>query len=144
MPVEGTNTIAGLQTDQPQGGDPVSDSDNHHRQMKEVLKNIFGGQAGQGFAIPITATEAQLNWLSNITEDVKLSLDTLSAAVATKIASDGSAEFTGTVGGVAAAVDTDFVRAVDFASQTLGGTLKVRYNATSKILYLSNDDAVDP
>lgn len=139
MPVEGTNTIAGLNQATPVGGDPISDSDDYHRQIKDVLKNIFKGAGLQGFATPINATEAEINYLVGVTSLVQTQLNTLTTNVAARIKKDGSEEFTGTVGGVAAAVDTDFVRAQDYASTTLGGTLKARYDSPSNTLYLTNN-----
>lgn len=137
MPVEGTNTIAGLQTAQPAGGDPLSDSDNHHRQMKEVLKNIFRGVGGDGFATPILANEDEINFLQGVTSAIQTQLDAVTTLANTKINRDGSEEFSGTVGSsVARAVDSDFCRAQDYAASTLGGTLKARF--ASGILYLSN------
>lgn len=145
MPVEGTNTIDGLDVTQPLGGDPVSDSDNHHRQTKAVLKYIFPGSGGNGFATPILATEAELNYLQGLTQNVNTKFGSLDTDITARIKKDGSEDFTGTVGSsAAAAADTDFVRAYDFASQTLGGTLKARYDSGTDTLYLSNDDAIDP
>jgi hypothetical protein len=67
MPVENANgTIQGLDKSWPLTGDPKSEGDNHIRQVKEVLKSIFPGVGGTGFAIPITTTEAELNALAGV------------------------------------------------------------------------------
>lgn len=67
MPVESTNTIDGLNTSWPLGGEGVSEGDDHLRQEKSVLKNIFPGLSGNGFSVPITATEDELNKLAGMT-----------------------------------------------------------------------------
>ena len=145
MPVESTTTIAGLDINYPNSDDPISQSDDHHRQNKAVLKNIFPGVGGDGFAIPIVAEETELNFLAGVTSLIQTQFDNLTTLIGTKLKKDGSENMTGTLGSsAAAAVDSDYVRAVDFASQTLGGTMKVRYVSGTKTLYLSNDDAIDP
>ncbi len=41
MPLENTITIEGLNTSWPLGGDGVAAGDDHIRQQKTILKNIF-------------------------------------------------------------------------------------------------------
>ncbi len=70
MPLEGTTTIEGLNTAWPLDGDGVSEGDDHLRQEKNVLKNIFPGTGGNGFSIPVVSTEAELNKLFGYTGDI--------------------------------------------------------------------------
>lgn len=142
MPVENTTTILGLNVNYPAGGEGVGESDNHHRQNKTVLKNIFQGPTGNGFSTPITCSEAEINYLTGVTSLIQGQLDTHTTDIAARIKKDGSEQFTAPVGSTAArTADDEFCRADDFAASTLGGTLKARYSAGT--LYLSNT-AVDP
>jgi hypothetical protein len=65
-----TNTIDGLDQTWPLGKDPTLDGDNHIRLLKRVLKAIFPGESGNGFAEPIIATEDEINHLTGITYNV--------------------------------------------------------------------------
>lgn len=61
MGLEVTENIAGLDESWPLSGDVVQEGDNHIQLLKDVLKKIFPGVGGVGFATPITATEAEIN-----------------------------------------------------------------------------------
>lgn len=63
MGLEAGSTIASLVSSNPTSGDSVSRGDDHLRLIKSVLKATFPGAGGQGFTVPITATEAELNLL---------------------------------------------------------------------------------
>ncbi|MCK4706800.1 MAG: hypothetical protein KAT90_15090 [Gammaproteobacteria bacterium] len=67
MGLEVTTTIDGLDETWPLGGDQLGKQDDHTRLLKAVLKNIFAGSTGNGFSIPITASEAELNLLDGVT-----------------------------------------------------------------------------
>lgn len=144
MPVENTNTILGLNVNFPAGGEGVGESDNHHRQNKEVLKNIFQGPTGNGFSVPITCSETEINYLTGVTSLIQTQLNALVAVDATKIARDGSQNFTGSTGcDVNRTADDEYCRSDDFAEATIGGTIKARFDGGTNTLYLSNT-AVDP
>ena len=64
------NTIDGLDQSWPLGNDPTIDGDNHIRLLKRVLKNVFSGEGGNGFAKPIIATEDEINHLSGVTYNI--------------------------------------------------------------------------
>lgn len=66
MSVENTTTIAGLVTTNPVIRDPVHEGTNHFWLIKRVLKSIFPGRAGGGFARPIVANEDDLNTLQGL------------------------------------------------------------------------------
>ena len=83
-----SNTIEGLVQTNPLGQDDVSQGDDHLTMLKRVLKNIFPGSGATGFSVPITATEAELNHLGGVTEDVQPALDR-------KVEIDGSTPMTG-------------------------------------------------
>jgi microcystin-dependent protein len=70
MSLETATTISGLVSSNPTPGDPVSQGDDHLRLIKSVLKIQFPGTAGQGYATPITATEAELNHVHGVTVDI--------------------------------------------------------------------------
>lgn len=82
MALETGTTISALQSSNPIGGDPLSSADDHLRLIKAVLKAQFPGVGGQGFAVPITAKETEINFLSGITYNIKSKFDTLIADIA--------------------------------------------------------------
>jgi hypothetical protein len=47
--------------------DPVYRGPAHFWLIKTVLRHIFPGAGGNGFAKPITATEDEINYLSGLT-----------------------------------------------------------------------------
>jgi hypothetical protein len=67
MAIETATTLSGLVTANPTSIDPIAQGDDHLRLIKDVLKTQFPGAAGQGYAIPILATEAELNLLVGLT-----------------------------------------------------------------------------
>ena len=67
MGLETGSTISSFITSNPTSSDPVNQGDDHLRLVKSVLKAQFPGSAGSGFAIPITATEAEINALHGLT-----------------------------------------------------------------------------
>ena len=67
MGLETGSTISSFITSNPTSSDPVNQGDDHLRLIKSVLKAQFPGSAGSGFAIPITATEAEINALHGLT-----------------------------------------------------------------------------
>jgi hypothetical protein len=67
MALETATTLSGLVTANPTSIDPIAQGDDHLRLIKDVLKQQFPGAAGQGYAIPILATEAELNLLVGLT-----------------------------------------------------------------------------
>lgn len=81
MPFENANTIKELNPIWPVSNDInvvadfTMDGDDHLRNIKEVLEKIFLGAASLGFAIPITATEVNLNNLVNITSNLQNQID---------------------------------------------------------------------
>jgi len=80
MPLEAGITIAALDGSWPLGGDPLLQGDDHIRLIKSVLKAQFPGDLGQGFDIPITATEAELNYVSGATSNIQAQIDAAIAA----------------------------------------------------------------
>jgi hypothetical protein len=76
MSMESTTTIAGLVAANPTAGDPFSQGDDHLRMIKDVLKKTFPGAAAGGFAIPITATEVELNYVHGVTSAIQTQLNT--------------------------------------------------------------------
>jgi hypothetical protein len=77
MPLESATTISQLDSSYPLPGDPTNRGDDHLKLLKAVMKNNFPGAAGNGFAIPIIATEAELNFLSGLTSNAQDQLDAL-------------------------------------------------------------------
>jgi len=75
MSLETTTTIAGLSSSNPASGDSQQQGDDHLRLIKTVLKNIFPGSGGTGFSIPITATEAELNYVNGVTSAIQTQLN---------------------------------------------------------------------
>lgn len=79
MGIEAGTTLSQLRDDWPLVNDPVHRGDDHLRLIKQVLKAQFPGVAGDGLASPITATEAELNYLSGVTSSIQTQLNALSA-----------------------------------------------------------------
>lgn len=61
MGLESTSYISGLVKTNPVLADPVHEGANHIWLIKKVLKTVFPGSGGQGFAKAITAVEDDLN-----------------------------------------------------------------------------------
>lgn len=80
MGVETGTTIAQLDVLWPLGGDPASQGDDHLRLIKSVLKTQFPGLLGNGFAIPLTVNEYELNYMDGATENVQAAINGLRAA----------------------------------------------------------------
>lgn len=82
MPLETGSVIEDLDQSWPLGGDPTNKGDDHLRLIKSILITQFPGAAGDGFAIPIVATEDELNFLSGVTANIAESITDLEDAVA--------------------------------------------------------------
>lgn len=85
MSLETATTIAQLQSSAPSVSDPVNQGDDHIRMIKLVLKNIFPGVGGQGFDVPIAATEAEINFLHGVTSNVQAQLNSLQSALSAPV-----------------------------------------------------------
>ena len=81
MPVEKATTISGLDASWPLPTDDVSQGDDHLRNFKGTMKTQFRGAAGNGYAIPIDATEDDLNHCTGISSNVQDQLDALGVRV---------------------------------------------------------------
>ena len=89
MGLETTTVISGLDSSWPTGIDKVNNGDDHLRLIKAVLKATFPGTGAAGFAIPITATEAELNYSVGVTSLIQTQFTDLQADVdANEAASD--------------------------------------------------------
>jgi len=81
MPVEKATTIAELDASWPLPTDDVSNGDDHIRNFKGTMKAQFRGSAGDGYAVPIDATEADLNFCTGISSNIQDQLDALGVRV---------------------------------------------------------------
>lgn len=90
MGLEVSTNIAGLVTTNPAMTDPVYDGPRHFWLIKSVLKNIFPGAGGQGFAIPITATEVEINYLAGVTSSIQAQLNATNARTLDVLLHDGT------------------------------------------------------
>ena len=81
MPLETGNVIEDLDQSWPLGGDPTNKGDDHLRLIKSILITQFPGVSGNGYAIPITATEAELNFLDGTTTNIAQDISDLRNAV---------------------------------------------------------------
>lgn len=79
MAVETGTVIGDLDDISPDGNDPILEGDNHIRLIKAILKSQFPGSAGQGYAIPIVATEAELNHLSGVSSNIQDQIDSITS-----------------------------------------------------------------
>jgi hypothetical protein len=78
MSLETGTTISQLISSNPTAGDPFSQGDDHLRLIKSVLKTQFPGAAAGGFNTPITATEAELNFVHGVTSAIQTQLNSIS------------------------------------------------------------------
>jgi hypothetical protein len=83
MSLETGTTIQNLVSSNPVQTDPIGQGDDHLRLIKAVLKAAFPGAAGQGFAIPLTATEAQLNFVTGVTSNIQTQINTNKTNIST-------------------------------------------------------------
>ena len=107
MPVEVATTIAQIDKTLPLGCDTIKEGDDHNRLVKSVLKDQCPGVGGNGFAIPINATEAEINFLVGVTSLVQAQLDTHTANIAAivgEIPIGGIIHYSGTL----ASIPTNF------------------------------------
>jgi len=81
MSVESAVVISELDENWPLVDDVTKEGDDHLRLIKQLLKTQFLGELGDGFAIPITATENEINFLSGVTSNVQDQFDTLDAKI---------------------------------------------------------------
>ena len=71
MPLEtAPQTLDDLNPLYPEATDVYTQGDDHIRSIKNVLAIQFPGISGQGFEIPITATEEEINFLSGVTSNL--------------------------------------------------------------------------
>lgn len=77
MPIETGTTISELDNTWPLGGDPILEGDDHLRLIKRILKLQFPGEAGDGFAAAITATEAEINYLGGAESNIQNQIDAI-------------------------------------------------------------------
>jgi len=81
MPLETGTSIAQLNAFWPLSSDPVNQGEDHLQLIKSVLKAQFPGEAGEGFAIPITATEAEINFLEGAQSNIQQQIDDIITGV---------------------------------------------------------------
>jgi hypothetical protein len=124
MGLETTTTISGLQSSNPAVGDLVATADDHIRLLKAVLKNVFPGSAGQGFATPITATEAELNYVKGVTSSIQTQLNNLKAVIpsGTRLLFSQAAAPVGWTQDVSDTADNRMLRVVKTAGGGTGGS----------------------
>jgi len=77
MAIEVATFISELDEAAPLSGDRLQEGDNHLRLIKHVLKSVFPGVGGNGFAEAITVTEDEINFLSGVTSSVQAQLTAL-------------------------------------------------------------------
>ena len=82
MSLESASTISGLQASNPAGSDTQLQGYQHLQLIKSVLKLQFPGAGGQGYNVPITAKETELNYLAGVTSNVQTQLNFLQAEIA--------------------------------------------------------------
>jgi len=67
MPLESSvNYVNHLDSDWPIDSDGLNNADDHMRYIKKALKQTLVGEAGAGWAIPITVYETELNQLRGV------------------------------------------------------------------------------
>ena len=114
MSLETGTTIQSLVSTNPVLTDPVGQGDDHVRLIKAVLKASFPGAAGQGFAIPLTATEAQLNFVTGATSNLQTQITTNKNNITTN--TNAIATHTGQIN-----THTSQIAALDTSNRCIGG-----------------------
>jgi hypothetical protein len=85
MPLEAGTTLEDLNDIWPLGSDSRSQGDDHIRLLKSILKIQFPGVDGDGFKIPITATEAEINFSAGLDVNIKAKFTTIDNTMVTKV-----------------------------------------------------------
>lgn len=145
-------TISTFDPTWPTDGDPINQGDDHIRLIKAVLKSIFPGVGGNGFATPISAVEAELNFVSGVTSAIQ---DQINSAVASiqNAAMQTNVAFATTGGAGAYALTTTPVIAlstnlryrVSFNAISIGtDTLSVNSSTPIIIKQYASDGSLDP
>jgi len=80
MAVEAATSIEDLDDSWPLSGDPTSQGDDHIRLIKSVLKTQFPGLNGNGFEIPLSVNEYELNFVDGATKNIPAAITALEAA----------------------------------------------------------------
>jgi hypothetical protein len=122
MGLETGSTISSFITSNPTSSDPVNQGDDHLRLIKSVLQAQFPGSAGSGFAIPITATEAEINALHGLTN--------FYFASGTRIPFAQAAAPTGWTQDITDNANNRMLRVVDTAGGGVAGTDNPTFNDT--------------
>lgn len=78
MALENGNTISNFNSNWPLGQDFGNQGDDHIRLIKSILRTQFPGAAGNGFDIPITASEVELNFSEGLSDNTQDQLNGLS------------------------------------------------------------------
>ena len=131
MPLESATTIADLDESWPLGGDVTTQGDDHLRLLKQVLKDQFPGELGDGYNEVIFTTETELNYSVGLTSNIQEQFDaigdrldglegTLSAPQGTRMTFNQTAPPTGWTQDVTE--DNRMMRLVSSASADVGGT----------------------
>lgn len=81
MAIENTDNFQGLNAASPSGSAPTNEGDDELRQLKSVLKIMMPGENGQGWSIPVTATEAELNYVSGVSSSIQTQLNNLADSI---------------------------------------------------------------
>jgi hypothetical protein len=124
MPIETGNTISEFEITWPLSTDPQSEGDDHLRLIKSLLRAQFPGANGLGFEEAITATEAEINFLSGLTGNVQDQIDGLktglNAPAGTAIPFYNAAPPAGWA--IQPATEDNMLRAVTVGGGTSGGS----------------------
>ena len=127
MGLETGSTISSFITSNPTSSDPVNQGDDHLRLIKSVLKAQFPGSAGSGFAIPITATEAEINALHGLTN--------FYFASGTRMPFAQAAAPTGWTQDITDNANNRMLRVVNSAGGGVGGTDSPIVNSTTMVAH---------
>ena len=127
MGLETGSTISSFITSNPTSSDPVNQGDDHLRLIKSVLKAQFPGSAGSGFAIPITATEAEINALHGLTN--------FYFASGTRMPFAQAAAPTGWTQDITDNANNRMLRVVDTAGGGVAGTDSPIVNSTTMVAH---------
>jgi len=122
MGLEVSTTISGLVSSNPVSGDLLSNVDDHLRLIKNVLKKTFPGANGQGFTIPIVATEAELNFVKGVTSSIQAQLSEAKFVSGTRMLFNQATAPIGWTQDVSDAANNRMLRVVNTAGGGTGGS----------------------
>ena len=134
MGLETGSTISSFITSNPTSSDPINQGDDHLRLIKSVLKAQFPGSGGLGYAIAITATEAELNYVHGVTSNIQTQINNILPS-GTRMPFAQAAAPTGWTQDTSDNANNRMLRVVNTAGNGVGGSDSPIVNSTTMVAH---------